>query len=112
MSIQSTSMARTFVLNEHGSRGFQEVLRVFILLVLFLASLSLVAQYDGYKRNPDGSYAVGGAYDGYKRNADGSYAVGGAYDGYKRNPDGSYAVGGAYDGYKRNADGSYAVGGA
>jgi hypothetical protein len=36
---------------------------------------------------------MGGAYDGYKVNPDGSYAVGGAYDGYKVNPDGSYAVG-------------------
>ena len=65
---------------------------VLVLLVVLIPSFGY-AQYDGYQRNSDGSYAVGGCYDGYKRNADGSYAVGGAYDGYKRNADGSYAVG-------------------
>ena len=65
---------------------------LFVLLAVLIPTLGH-AQYDGFKRNSDGSYAVGGCYDGFKRNADGSYAVGGAYDGYKLNADGSYAVG-------------------
>ena len=64
------------------------------LLLIFTSVSSCFAQYDGYKLNRDGSYAVGGAYDGYKLNRDGSYAVGWAYDGYKLNRDGSYALGG------------------
>ncbi|MES2801947.1 MAG: hypothetical protein V4654_05600, partial [Bdellovibrionota bacterium] len=43
--------------------------------------------YNGYQRNPDGTYVVGGAYNGYQRNPDGTYVVGGAYNGYQRNPD-------------------------
>lgn len=58
----------------------------FLILLLFLTlNVSSYAQYDGYKLNADGSYAVGGCYDGYKLNADGSYAVGGAYNGCRCN---------------------------
>lgn len=67
-------------------------MKVTVLLILIFPSI-VFGNYDGYKRNSDGSYVLGGCYDGYKRNSDGSYSVGGMYDGYKRNPNGSYVLG-------------------
>ena len=48
-----------------------------------MARLAWVVYMMGIKRNPDGSYSVGGRFDGFKRNPNGSYSVGGMYDGYK-----------------------------
>ncbi|MDB9813260.1 hypothetical protein OAC45_02220, partial [Gammaproteobacteria bacterium] len=62
-------------------------MKVTVLLILIFPSI-VFGNYDGYKRNSDGSYVLGGCYDGYKRNPNGSYSVGGMYDGYKRNSDG------------------------
>ena len=63
------------------------------LILLVGISTNCFGQYDSYKRNPDGTYVLGGCYDSYKRNPDGTYVCGGAYDSYKRNPDGTYVVG-------------------
>jgi hypothetical protein len=32
--------------------------------------------YDGYLKNPDGTYVVGDAYTSYVQNVDGTYVVG------------------------------------
>ena len=50
-------------------------MKVIVLLILIFPSI-VFGNYDGYKRNSDGSYSVGGMYNGYKRNSDGSYSVG------------------------------------
>tara|TARA_B100002051_G_C16436162_1_gene486637 strand:- start:475 stop:642 length:168 start_codon:yes stop_codon:yes gene_type:complete len=50
-------------------------MKVTVLLILIFPSI-VFGNYDGYKRNPDGSYVLGGCYDGYKRNQDGSYVLG------------------------------------
>ena len=50
-------------------------MKVTVLLILIFPSI-VFGNYDGYKRNSDGSYVLGGCYDGYKRNPDGSYSVG------------------------------------
>ena len=50
-------------------------MKVTVLLILIFPSI-VFGNYDGYKRNSDGSYSVGGMYDGYKRNPNGSYVLG------------------------------------
>ena len=65
-----------------------------IQLLLFLTLVETSwANYDSWKRNPDGTYVCGGAYDSFKVNPDGTYVCGGAHDSFKVNPDGTYAVG-------------------
>jgi len=45
---------------------FIEKISFTTVLLIFAFTTISYAEYDGYKRNADGSYSVGGAYDGYK----------------------------------------------
>ena len=48
---------------------------VTLMTILFFCS-PVLANYDSWQRNPDGTYVVGGCYDSWQRNPDGTYAVG------------------------------------
>ena len=66
----------------HPSQNKMTARAILATCFLLVAAGVLNAQYNGWKKNPDGSFVLGGCFDGWKQNPDGKYVLGGGYDGY------------------------------